>query len=153
MMIYMTVYYLPSEQYWLTSATLQLLERMRNLCCTHYTQTIHYRCNNNHINNHYPIINQYLLNMLSNIISLILIIGSVFGQDQEALEGLEANIPGLPGQDYPIFAFPPETSFICDDHIQGYYGDPEADCRSSCSIIYFLSIYFRSGFSYLRWWR
>ena len=34
------------------------------------------------------------------------------------------------GEDYPIFAFPPDTSFICDGQIQGYYADPEADCQS-----------------------
>ena len=33
------------------------------------------------------------------------------------------------GEDYPVFAFPPDTSFICDGHVQGYYADPEADCQ------------------------
>ena len=46
------------------------------------------------------------------------------------MAGLEKNIPGTPGEDYPIFAFPPDTSFICDDKIEGYYADPEADCQS-----------------------
>ena len=34
------------------------------------------------------------------------------------------------GEDYPIFAFPPDTSFLCAGHTQGYYADPEADCQS-----------------------
>ena len=53
------------------------------------------------------------------------------GQEEEdPVAGLEKNIPGTPGEDYPIFAFPPDTSFICDDKIEGYYADPEADCQS-----------------------
>ena len=67
--------------------------------------------------------------MLCAILSLTILVVSVSGQDEDALAGLAVNIPGLPGQDYPIFAFPPETSFLCDNQIQGYYGDPEADCK------------------------
>ena len=66
--------------------------------------------------------------MLCTIISLT-VLSVVSGQDNGGLDGLAVNIPGLPGQDYPIFAFPPETSFLCDNQIQGYYGDPEADCK------------------------
>ena len=66
--------------------------------------------------------------MLCTIISLT-VFAVVSGQDEGGLDGLAVNIPGLPGQDYPIFAFPPETSFLCDAQIQGYYGDPEADCK------------------------
>ena len=36
----------------------------------------------------------------------------------------------ISGEDYPIFAFAPDTSFLCDGQIQGYYADPEADCQS-----------------------
>ena len=36
----------------------------------------------------------------------------------------------IEGEDYPIFAFPPDTSFVCDGKIEGYYADPEADCQS-----------------------
>ena len=57
-----------------------------------------------------------------------ILVSSSFAQDE--LDGLAANIPGLPGQDYPIFAVPPETSFVCDGQIRGYYADPEADCQS-----------------------
>ena len=44
---------------------------------------------------------------------------------------LEEAIPGVPGEDYPIFAEVPETSFLCDGQVDGgYYGDPEAECQT-----------------------
>jgi len=44
---------------------------------------------------------------------------------------LEEAIPGVPGDDYPIFAEVPETSFSCDGQADGgYYGDPEAECQA-----------------------
>ena len=69
--------------------------------------------------------------MLSGVLIPLVIIATVLvsGQEEDELAGLAVNIPGLPGQDYPIFAFPPETSFLCDGRIRGYYGDPEADCK------------------------
>jgi len=43
---------------------------------------------------------------------------------------LEETIPGVPGDDYPIFAEVPETSFLCDGQSEGgYYADPEAECQ------------------------
>ena len=43
---------------------------------------------------------------------------------------LEENIPGVPGDDYPIFAEVPDTSFTCDGQVEGgYYADPEAECQ------------------------
>ena len=43
---------------------------------------------------------------------------------------LEETIPGVPGDDYPIFAEVPETSFFCDGQVEGgYYADPEAECQ------------------------
>ena len=39
-------------------------------------------------------------------------------------------IPGLPGEDYPAYSFPPETSFLCSGQVAGYYADQEADCQS-----------------------
>merc|ERR1711874_84479 len=43
---------------------------------------------------------------------------------------LEETIPGTPGEDYPIFAEVPETSFLCDGQADGgYYADPEAECQ------------------------
>merc|ERR1719412_3321576 len=49
--------------------------------------------------------------------------------DQEFLALAEA-IPGQPGEDYPVYSQPPDTSFSCGDKIEGYYGDQEADCQS-----------------------
>merc|ERR1719419_2075370 len=44
---------------------------------------------------------------------------------------LEETIPGVPGDDYPIFAEVPETSFLCDGQVDGgYYADPEAECQA-----------------------
>merc|ERR1711874_383325 len=44
---------------------------------------------------------------------------------------LEEAIPGIPGEDYPIFAEVPETSLLCDGQADGgYYADPEADCQA-----------------------
>jgi len=44
---------------------------------------------------------------------------------------LEEAIPGVPGDDYPIFAEVPETSFLCDGQADGgYYADPEAECQA-----------------------
>merc|ERR1712106_3866 len=51
-------------------------------------------------------------------------------QDEDPIAALEKAIPGSPGEDYPIFATPPETSFVCDGYIQGYYADPEAECQA-----------------------
>ena len=37
-----------------------------------------------------------------------------------------ASVPGTPGDDYPIYAAPPETSFTCEGYVSGYYADTEA---------------------------
>ena len=48
-----------------------------------------------------------------------------------ALEALASNIPGVPGEDYPIFAEVPESGFTCDGQVDGgYYSDPEAECQA-----------------------
>merc|ERR1712150_392162 len=48
-----------------------------------------------------------------------------------ALAMLQGSIPGIPGEDYPIFAEVPETAFACDGQVDGgYYADPEADCQA-----------------------
>lgn len=57
---------------------------------------------------------------------------------QQDLELLAQKVPGLPGDDYPIFSSPPETSFICDvQPVEGYYADQEADCQlyHVCSLV------------------
>merc|ERR1712227_293149 len=72
-----------------------------------------------------------LIKMITLGLTLSLCLVSVAkGQEVDPYEALSATIPGEPGEDYHIFAFPPDTSFICDGQIQGYYADPEADCQS-----------------------
>merc|ERR1719479_882490 len=39
-------------------------------------------------------------------------------------------VPGVPGEDYPIYAQAPETAFSCDAGLNGgYYADEEAECQ------------------------
>merc|ERR1719244_852839 len=43
---------------------------------------------------------------------------------------LEKAIPGVPGEDYPIYAEVPESGFSCEGQVDGgYYADPEAECQ------------------------
>ena len=44
---------------------------------------------------------------------------------------IATQVPGLPGDDYPVFSSPPETSFVCDvQPVEGYYADQEvSDCE------------------------
>merc|ERR1711892_237507 len=55
-----------------------------------------------------------------------------FGGSSGGSEGsLEEAIPGIPGEDYPIFGEVPDTSFLCDGQAEGgYYADPEAECQA-----------------------
>merc|ERR1712244_51227 len=47
-----------------------------------------------------------------------------------ALAMLQGAIPGVPGEDYPIYAEVPETAFACDGQVDGgYYADGEAECQ------------------------
>ena len=44
---------------------------------------------------------------------------------------LQGSIPGVPGEDYPIYAEVPESGFLCDGQVDGgYYADPEAECQA-----------------------
>merc|ERR1711872_372743 len=67
-----------------------------------------------------------------------------YGGDQDVYQGaasspagsddnlamLEKSIPGVPGEDYPIYAEVPESGFACDGQVDGgYYADPEAECQ------------------------
>ena len=52
-----------------------------------------------------------------------LVIQTALGQDD--LSSLEEAIPGVPGEDFPIFGELPSTSFLCDGRLPGYYADPE----------------------------
>merc|ERR1719211_135986 len=47
-----------------------------------------------------------------------------------ALDMLQSSIPGIPGEDYPIYAEAPETGFSCEGQVDGgYCADPEAECQ------------------------
>merc|ERR1711994_60349 len=86
-------------------------------------------------------------NMLFTFATLFLVIGctvcdgqatygssqAVYAADagQDLIAQLQGSIPGVPGEDYPIYAEVPQTGFICDDKIDGgYYADPEAECQA-----------------------
>merc|ERR1712061_558673 len=48
----------------------------------------------------------------------------------DPLAMLQGAIPGVPGEDYPIYAEVPETAFSCEGQVNGgYYADPEAECQ------------------------
>merc|ERR1719438_377188 len=48
-----------------------------------------------------------------------------------ALAMLQNAIPGVPGEDYPIYSEVPESGFTCDGQVDGgYYSDPEAECQA-----------------------
>merc|ERR1711862_950299 len=54
-----------------------------------------------------------------------------YGAGDDALSALSNSIPGVPGEDYPIYAEVPETAFSCDGQVDGgYYADPEAECQA-----------------------
>merc|ERR1711862_117229 len=49
----------------------------------------------------------------------------------DPLAALGNSIPGVPGEDYPIYAEVPESGFTCDGQVDGgYYSDPEAECQA-----------------------
>merc|ERR1712227_1184957 len=48
----------------------------------------------------------------------------------DPLAMLQSAVPGVPGEDYPIYAEVPETTFSCDGQVDGgYYADGEAECQ------------------------
>merc|ERR1712038_2096592 len=48
----------------------------------------------------------------------------------DALAALGNSIPGVPGEDYPIYSEVPESGFSCEGQVDGgYYADPEAECQ------------------------
>ncbi|XP_042242205.1 trihydrophobin-like [Homarus americanus] len=59
--------------------------------------------------------------------------GGYNGGSGDPIADLADAIPGggVPGQDYPILAFVPNTGFSCDGQLPGYYADtaPEAGCQ------------------------
>ena len=72
-------------------------------------------------------------------LSLLLIatlMGGFFLATADPLEALAKNIPGTPGDDYPIFAQVPPTSFFCSGLTPGgYYADPATDCQGTIHIL------------------
>merc|ERR1712123_442998 len=49
------------------------------------------------------------------------------GEEADPLKMLMNAVPGVPGEDYPIYSEAPETAFSCDGQIDGgYYADEEA---------------------------
>jgi len=49
----------------------------------------------------------------------------------DPLAMLQSAVPGVPGEDYPIYAEVPETAFSCEGQVDGgYYADPEAECQA-----------------------
>ena len=54
-----------------------------------------------------------------------------YAAGDDALAALGDTIPGVPGEDYPIYAEVPESGFACDGQVDGgYYADPEAECQA-----------------------
>merc|ERR1711994_190796 len=48
----------------------------------------------------------------------------------DPLAMLMKSVPGIPGEDYPIYAEAPETAFSCEGQVNGgYYADSEAQCQ------------------------
>ena len=39
--------------------------------------------------------------------------------DEDDYAALASTIPGSAGVDYPVFSQPPDTSFVCEGHIEG----------------------------------
>ncbi|XP_040583999.1 uncharacterized protein [Lepeophtheirus salmonis] len=51
--------------------------------------------------------------------------------DLDPISALEEALPGVPGEDYPIYAEVPDTFFSCDGQIEGgFYADTETDCQA-----------------------
>ena len=53
------------------------------------------------------------------------LIQTALGQSEDQLSSLERSVPGIPGEDFPIYGELPSTSFLCDERVPGYYADPE----------------------------
>merc|ERR1711868_167526 len=48
----------------------------------------------------------------------------------DPLAMLQSAVPGVPGEDYPIYAEVPESGFTCEGQVDGgYYANPEAQCQ------------------------
>lgn len=67
--------------------------------------------------------------MLLQLFKVSLLLLSVVGQQDDPLDALAENVPGVPGEDYPILSTPVETGFTCPQEVPGYYADQEGDCQ------------------------
>merc|ERR1712106_695472 len=56
--------------------------------------------------------------------------GAASDAANDPLAALSSSVPGVPGEDYPIYSEVPDTAFSCDGQIDGgYYADEEAQCQ------------------------
>ena len=61
---------------------------------------------------------------------LVAVLGICLCQEHEGLDWLIESVPGVPGEDYPIYAEVPDTGFTCDGQVEGgKYADPGAECQ------------------------
>ena len=52
------------------------------------------------------------------------------------VSSIGGSVPGIPGEDYPVLAAPPDTAFTCEGKVNGgYYADAEARCQGVLSVI------------------
>merc|ERR1712173_258835 len=73
---------------------------------------------------------QDLGTVMNTLVALVLVAAVSCQEEEDPLAALSSSIPGSPGEDYPIYSSPPDTSFLCDGFIEGYYADPEAECQA-----------------------
>ena len=52
--------------------------------------------------------------MLPLLLSVLTLLSPSEAQEKSNLEKLIEHVPGVPGEDYPIFSFAPDTSFLCE---------------------------------------
>ena len=52
-------------------------------------------------------------------VGLLLVLGLCAGQEHQGLDWLIESVPGVPGEDYPIYAEVPDTGFSCDGQVEG----------------------------------
>ena len=52
-------------------------------------------------------------------VGLLLVLGLCACQEHQGLDWLIESVPGVPGEDYPIYAEVPDTGFSCDGQVEG----------------------------------
>lgn len=68
------------------------------------------------------------------------LIQTALGQSEDEISSLARAVPGIPGEDFPIFGEVPSTSFLCDDRVPGYYADPEVKTENLSNLLKLLSL-------------